>query len=160
MADVKYAVVTRARMRSESVGVDRIAVKIEKDLENGCIVKVGSLVGGEREVYSTSVPAADTAVENIAILTSPEVVADERKKNKSDFINPSGIPATADKLYPGDIFGLTAEGFDGDPVVGSVVELQADYKLKVEAAPTGSSTVVGKIVDVYNNEYGVRVGEE
>ena len=115
------------------------------------------VVAGEREVFATSAPEADTTIDEIAILTSPEVVADERKKNLSDFVNPVTKPATADYLVKRDIFSLTAEGFDGTPTVGNIVELQnGSYKLNAVASATGA-TVVGKIVDFVNGKYAVKV---
>ena len=155
MAD-KYAVITREKMASEFDGTLRIAVKINEELQNGSVVVVGDLVDGEREVFATTAPKADTAIDTIAILTSPEVVADERKKNLSDFVNPVEKPATADILIKRDIFSLTAEGFAGTPAVGNTVELQEGYKLNAVSAPTGA-TVVGKIIDFVNGKYAVRV---
>ena len=156
MAD-KYAVITREKMASEFDGTLRVAVKINEELQNGSVVVVGDLVAGEREVFATSAPEADTTIDEIAILTSPEVVADERKKNLSDFVNPVTKPATADYLVKRDIFSLTAEGFDGTPAVGNVVELQAgSYKFNAVASATGA-TVVGKIVDFVNGKYAVKV---
>lgn len=156
MAD-KYAVITRERMTSEYDGTKRIAVKIAEDLQNGSVVVVGGLVDGEREAYSTSKPALDTAVSAIAILTSPEVCADERKKNLSDFTNPKEKLATADLLCSRDIFSLTAEGFDGTPAKDAIVELQASYKLKAVSTATSGATAVGKIIDYMNGKYAVQV---
>ena len=152
----KYAVITREKMVSEYDGTKRIAVKIDEELQNGSVVVVGDLVAGEREVFATSAPEADTTIDEIAILTSPEVVADERKKNLSDFVNPTTKPATGDYICKKDIFSLTAEGFDGEPKKGAIVELQAGYKLKAVDAATEGSTVVGKIIDFVNGKYAVQ----
>lgn len=152
-------VITRERMASEFDGTKRVALKINEELQNGSVVVVGDLVVGEREVFATSKPAVDTAISKIAILTSPEVDADERKKNLSDFINPVGVPATGDYLTAKDIFSVTAEGLDGTPVVGDVVELQASYKLKVVTTATVGSTVVGKIIDFVNGKYAIKVND-
>ncbi|WP_099467747.1 hypothetical protein [Konateibacter massiliensis] len=157
MAD--YAVITREKMASEYDGTKRVSLKINEDLQNGSVVVVGDLVSGKREVFATTKPTASTALTDIAILTTPEVDADERKKNLSDFINKADIllPATGDYLTAKDIFSLTAEGFDGTPAVGKIVELQAGYKLKVVATATAGSTVIGKIVDFTNGKYAVKV---
>lgn len=152
----KYAVITREKMVSEYDGTKRIAVKIDEELQNGSVVVVGDLVDGEREIYATSKPAANTDINDIVILTSPEVDADERKKSLSDFVNPTTKPATGDYICKNDIFSLTAEGFDGEPKKGAIVELQAGYKLKAVASATEGSTVVGKIIDFVNGKYAVQ----
>lgn len=157
MAD--YAVITREKMASEYDGTKRVSLKINEDLQNGSVVVVGDLVSGKREVFATTKPTATTKLTDIAILTTPEVDADERKKNLSDFTNKAAslLPATGDYLTARDIFSLTAEGFDGTPAVGNIVELQADYKLKVVSSATAGSTSVGKIVDFANGKYAVKV---
>ena len=154
-----YAVITREKMASEFDGTKRVSLKINEDLQNGSVVVVGDLVTGKREVYETSKPSVDTKLTDIAILTTPEVDPDERKKNLSDFVNKKDAlqPATGDYLTAKDIFSLTAEGFDGTPAVGNTVELQASYKLNAVATATSGSTVVGKIVDYVNGEYAVKV---
>lgn len=154
-----YAVITRERMTSEFDGTKRISVKIgTSDLQNGSVLVVGDLIPGEREIYSTSTPAANTELKKIVILTTPEVEDDERKKNLSDFVNKAGsTQCTADYLCPNDIFSLTAEGFDGTPAKDMIVELQAGTKLKVVSNLTSSSTKVGKIIDVKNGKYAVKV---
>ncbi|GLB26600.1 hypothetical protein LXJ15735_28410 [Lacrimispora xylanolytica] len=157
MAD--YAVITREKMASEYDGTKRVSLKINEDLQNGSVVVVGDLVSGKREVFATTKPTASTKLTDIAILTTPEVIADERKKNLSDFTNKAAslLPATGDYLTAKDIFSLTAEGFDGTPAVGNIVELQADYKLKVVSSATAGSTSIGKIVDFANGKYAVKV---
>lgn len=157
-----YCVVTREKMTSEWDGSKRLSVKyrpsgVDAAIENGNLVVVGDLIDGEREVYAASTPAVDTVIGKIALITTPEVVADERKKNISDFRNEAGDVCTADRLFSGDIFSLTAEGFEGTPEKGKLVELQAGTKLKVVATITSGSTAVGKIIDVVNGKYAVQV---
>lgn len=157
-----YTVVTREKMTTEWDGSKRISLKyrpsgVDKEIENGMVVVVGDLIDGEREVYAGSTPTAATAVSKLALITTPEVMADERKKNISDFINKAGDVCTADKLFSGDIFSLTADGFDGTPAKGSIVELQAGVKLKAVSTATTGSTTVGKIIDIVNGKYAVQV---
>ena len=157
-----YSVVTREKMTSEWDGSKRISVKyrpsgVDAAIENGNVVVVGDLIDGEREVYSASTPAVDTEVAKLALITTPEVLADERKKNIADFRNEPGDVSTADLLFSRDIFSLTAEGFAGTPVRGGIVELQAGTKLKVVSTATSGSTVIGKIIDVVNGKYAVQV---
>lgn len=157
-----YSVVTREKMTSEWDGSKRISVKyrpsgVDAAIENGNVVVVGDLIDGEREVYSASAPTVDTEVAKLALITTPEVLADERKKNIADFRNEAGDVCTADLLFSRDIFSLTAEGFSGTPVKGGIVELQVGTKLKVVSTATSGSTVVGKIIDVVNGKYAVQV---
>lgn len=157
-----YCVVTRERMTSEWDGSKRISLKyrpsgVDAAIENGMVVVVGNLISGEREVYASDTPAVDTALAKLALITTPEVLADERLKNISDFRNEAGDVCTGDLLFSKDVFSLTAEGFEGTPAVGNIVELQAGVKLKTVASATAGSTVVGKIIDYTNGKYAVQV---
>lgn len=158
----KYPVITREAMASEYNGVLRKSAKylpsgVETAISNGNVVVLGSLISGEREMYTATTPTVDTALSAIAIVTTPEVIADERLKNLSDFTNEAGAELTVDKLTSGDVFSLTSEGFSGTPAVGKVVELQAGVVLKVVDVLTVGSTKVGDIVDFVNNKYAVKV---
>lgn len=122
-------------------------------IENGNVVKLGALETGSREVYTGTVPAANTAIGEIALIASPEVMYDERKKNLDEFINEAGKISRGYRLHSGDIFSVTKAALAGaaTPAVGDVVELKADTKLNVKAAATGAtdgSTVVGTIIDI------------
>lgn len=158
-----YTVVTREKMTSEFDGTKRISAKylpsgVATAIENGNFVVIGDLVSGEREVFTATTPTATTAITVVGIVTTPEVDADERNKNYSDFINAAGTIITVDKIFAGDIFSLTAEGFDGTPAVGKIVELKAGTKLNAVTTLTSGSTKVGKIVDFVNGKYAVLVG--
>lgn len=158
----KYAVVTRERMTTEWDGSKRLSAKylpsdVETAIENGNVVKLEGLVTGEREIYKAVTPAVDTELKAIGLVTTPEVVADERKKNLEDFRNEAGEEITVDKLFSGDVFSITAEGFDGTPAVGAIVELKAGVKLNAVEELTSGSTQVGTIIDFVNNKYAVEV---
>ena len=157
-----YCVVTRESMQSEDIANLRKSFKyqpssVDTAIENGNLVKIGGLIDGEREVYTSTTPAADTALSDLLLVTTPEVLADERKKNLSDFRNEAGDICTGDKLKSGDIFSLTVEGFDGTPAKGKIVELTAGTKLKVVTTLTSGSTQVGTIIDVANDKYAIQV---
>lgn len=132
-------------------------------VENGNVLKIGKLVSGERNSYTYATPSANTALTSIAILTSPELMSDERKKNLNEFINEVGVTSRAFMLEKGDVFSVTAEGLTGtDIAVDDIVELQADTKLKVVALATGltsGSTKVGTIVGIEGDYYRIRVGD-
>lgn len=133
-------------------------------IENGNVLKLGALMAidatagiYEREIYVGADPAANTALADIVLIASPEVMYDERKRNLDEFINEAGKACRGYRLHSGDIFSVTKAALDGaaSPAIGDVVELKAGTKLNVVAAATGAtsgSTVVGKVaaIDVTN----------
>lgn len=163
-----YAIVKREAMASENVANLRKSFKylpsgVATAVENGNVVKATSVISGERELLEGSTPLVDTALKDILLVTTPEVMADERKKNLDEFINEAGAIATGDRLISGDIFTVTADAFTAAAatvVVGDVVELAASTKLKVVAAATGltsGSTQVGTIYDINGDDYAIKV---
>jgi predicted transcriptional regulator of viral defense system len=157
-----YSVVTRERMTSESVSAARLSEKYLPSgtataIENGNVVVIGSLVSGEREVYTATTPTATTSLSAIGLVTTPEVIADERKKNLDEFRNEAGDIITVDKLFSGDVFSVTADGLTGTKAVGDIVELQAGTKLNTATTLTASSTKVGTLIDIANGNYAIQV---
>ena len=75
----------------------------------------------------------------------------------AEFRNEAGSIARGYRLVSGDIYGLTAECFEGTPAKGNVVELMAGTKLKTAVSATEGSTVVGKIVDVEGKYFVVEI---
>jgi len=122
-------------------------------IENGNVALLDGLETGSREVYKGVTPAANSALKDIVLIATPELLYDERKRNLTDFRNEAGVIARGYHLHTGDIFSVTKDALDGatNPAVGDVVELKAGTKLNVVAAATGAtsgSTVVGKIIDI------------
>ena len=120
----------------------------EKEIENGCVLKLGGLMDGEREVHSASNVAATDKLSDIVLVASPEVMYDERKKNLDEFINEAGVIVRGYKLHEGDDFGLTIDAIStslSKISVNNVVELAAGTKLSVVSAASSGSTVVGHI---------------
>lgn len=157
-----YGVVTRERMQTEWDGSKRISAKYLPSgtataIENGNVVVIGGLVNGERELYTATTPTATSALGAIGLVTTPEVMADERKKNLDEFRNEAGDVITVDKLFPGDIFSVTADALEGTLTKGYVVELKAGTKLNVVATLTASSTKVGTLIDIANGKYAIQV---
>ncbi len=165
MADKVYAVITREAMASEYDGTKRKSAKFYNgsdapaEIENGMVVKIAGTIAGEREVLKVVAPEGTEDVADLWIVTTPEVDADERKKNLSDFINKAGQPITIDKLMPNDIFSLTAEGLDGTAVAGHKVGLASagGVKLAVAASESGMGTVIGTVLDITNAKVGIMV---
>jgi hypothetical protein len=156
-----YAVINTDSMSATKDASKHVHFRITNTaLENGSVVKIGSLVTGERQLYTYSTPEVSTPLTSIAILVTPELVADERKKALSDFRNEVGDEALGFMLEKGDVFTITAEGLTGTSIaVGNVVELQADTKLKVVATATSGSTKVGSVIAIENGKYRIRVGD-
>ena len=102
MADKVYAVITREAMASEYDGTKRKSAKFYNgsdapaEIENGMVVKIAGTIPGEREVLKVVAPTGSEDVADLWIVTTPEVVADERKKNISDFVNEAGQIITID----------------------------------------------------------------
>lgn len=167
MAEIKHAVVRTDKLYGTDVGVNLVSAKYmgtgttATDIDNGNVLKVGDLitytkdgvvVGAEREVRIATTPAANTALNEIILVATPEVMYDERKKNLHEFYNEAGRIIRGFFLHEHDLFGVTAEGLNiasgATPAVGWAVELMAGTKLNVVASATNGSTQVGKIAAI------------
>lgn len=147
----KHAVVRTDLMDGTDVRGQLVSVKYmgadgatPTEIDNGNVLKVESLIDGEREVYAGVTPAADTAITDIVLVASVEVMYDERKKNLDEYVNEENKICRGYRLHHGNIFSVTAEALTGTPEKGSAVTLDAGTKLAVG----GSGTAVGKIIDV------------
>lgn len=120
---------------------------VETAITNGSIVKLAGLMTGEREVYKAVAPAADTPIEELALVASVELNYDERKTGYDDYTNePGGVALRGYRLTKNSAFGITADGLAATtPAVGNIVEAQADTKPKVVSTLTSGSTKIGKI---------------
>lgn len=154
-----YAVVRTDKMFGTDVRSGLVSVKYMGSgstataIENGNVVKLSGLVANEREVYKGVTPAANTPLNEIAFIASPEIMYPAEKKQLDEFRNEAGEICRGYKLHSGDIFSVTAEalaGVSGSTAVGHVVELQAGTKLKVATSATSGSTTVGKIIEIAN----------
>lgn len=122
----------------------------EAAIKNGCVVLIGDLLDGQREVHKATAPAATSPLTHIGLVAAPELMYDERKRNFTEFINEAGENVRVYILHVRDIFSVTAEALDAAAAIakGNLVELQAGTKLKVVATATDKSTQVGKIIDI------------
>lgn len=158
MAEIMHAVVRTDKLYGTDVGVNLVSAKYmgtgttETAIDNGNVLKVGDLMEGEREVRIATTPAANTALKDIILVATPEVMYDERKKNLHEFYNEAGRIIRGYFLHEHDYFGVTADGLEiasgATPAVGWAVELMAGTKLKVVATATSGSTQVGKIAAI------------
>lgn len=152
---VKHAVAGSSRLTATYAygGHGPIDIKITKDLDNGSIVGKGDVITGQ--VYAMAAPTSlsgkilpekaangnyyvevSAASNAYLVLTAPTTYHDftEQMKAESTFYNANGDVVRAYPLFPGDIFELSAEGFDGDPTVGASVTVDTSkYQVKISA---------------------------
>lgn len=152
----KYAVVRTDLMYATDVRSGLVSTKYmgadgatATEIENGSVLKVKTLMEGEREIYVGEEVAANDKLENIVLIAAPEVMYDERKKNIDEFINEAGKAVRGYRFHNGDIFSVTKEALVGveSPAVGNIVELTEGTKLNVVESATGA-TVLGKIIEI------------
>lgn len=115
-------------------------------IDNGNILKAGALMKGEREILVGTDVAADTPLDDIVLIATPEVMYDERKRNLEDYENEAGKVCRGYRLRPGDVFSVTKEAFSTEPGENKFVDLAAGTKLK----PSGSAgnETIGDIIAV------------
>ncbi len=158
-----YACVRTDNMSGTVEGKNLVSLKYNGDIENGSVVKVGDYIDGEREVRSATAPAKDTAIRDIALIASPEVIKDKTYHSIANFINENGAICRGYRLTSGDIFSLTKDGFAGGASlkVGALVELNGTAKFNAVDAASGTDeaavTVVGKIVLIEDDWYVIEV---
>lgn len=154
---MSFAIVRTDRMHGTYNAADLVSVKYQessenKAIENGRVVLLGALDTTHREVFIGGKPAVDSDIGAIALIATPELMVDERKKNLNEFRNEAGEIARGYRLRSGDIFSVTAEALtpiNGTaPTAGQVVELQADTKLKLVVSSTTGSTQIGTVLGV------------
>lgn len=143
---------------------DLVSVKyqessVDKEIENGCVVLVGELIAGEREVRVATTPAKDAKIDNLAIIGSEEVIREKTKYSKDEFINAVGDVARGYRLNKAhQIFSVTAAALTGTVAKGNVVELDGSNKLAVVSSATSGNTSVGKVVDIEGEWIVIEVG--
>lgn len=125
-------------------------------IENGNIVKLDSLITGQRDLWKVVAPGGITAA-NLYLVASPELIYDETTKAGqalSEFKNAAGANITLVPLEVGDTFSIsdaciTPINDDDDiPAVGSYVTPSASGTKWTEIAANSLNTEVfrGKIV--------------
>lgn len=124
-------------------------------IDNGHVVKIGDLIEGERDLRVYTAPAANTAIDQIGIIASPERFYDGLTHGAKDYENPEGHNLRTyllNCMTSSSCFTVTADGFEiaagATPEKGWTAELQADTKMKLVATATAGATVIGKVIDV------------
>lgn len=134
-------------------GSKALSFQATSDIENGFLIAKGTLVTGEKEIYTAVIPTDTTEVYLVA---NPAWSYDDNKatdQNEDNFINKSGIAFRGRQLKKDNKFKVYNTGItpiDGStPIaVGQYVTIDGTtYKPKaVTAIPT--SAFIGQIVDV------------
>jgi hypothetical protein len=132
-------------------------------IDNGSIVKLDSLISGERDLWKVVAPGAITAG-NLYIVGTPEIIYDENLKSSGaldKFQNAAGANITLIPLEVGDTFSISDECItpindaDDIPSVNSYVTPSASGVLWTEIAENSLNTEVfrGKIIarELYKN---------
>lgn len=138
-----YTVIRTDLMSGTDVRTDLFSIKVfdgeDKPIavENGTIVKLVELMDGEREIYKAVLASASDDLKDCAVVATPEVFYDERKRNLDEFINEAGRTARAYALMDRGVFSVTKEGFvDATaPAKGDSIGIGADGK--IDAAGSG-----------------------
>lgn len=149
----KHAVAGSSRLAATTAtGGDGIVdIKITKDLDNGCIIGKGAFVAGQVYAMTSPTTFTGTVIDKAAngswyvevatasnaylVLTVPVTYYDYTKqmRDENTFYNKNGDIVRAYKLVPGDIFELSAEGFDGTPALAASVSFDATtYQVEVQ----------------------------
>lgn len=141
----KYTVIRTDNMSGTDQRADLLSVRVydaageQIAVENGAIVKIGSLEDSEREIYKATLATSADAIDDCAILAGVEVMYDERKKNLDEYINEAGKAVRAYVPRNRNFFSVTAEGFVGGtvPAVDAEVGIGADGKIDTSGTGLG-----------------------
>ena len=149
----KHAVAGSTRLAATlAVGGLGIAdIKISKNLDNGTIIGKGALVAGEVYAMAAATSFAGKIIDKAAngnwyvevttasnaylVLSVPETPYDFTKAmaDESTFYNAKDSVVRAYKLQVGDVFELSAEGFDGTPAKDATVAVDSTtYQVEVQ----------------------------
>ena len=125
-------------------------IKISTDLDNGSIIGRGALVAGE--VYAMTAATTfegkiidkasngnwyvevNSAENAYLVLKVPTTYIDytTSMRDEATFYNANGDIVRAYPLFKGDVFELSAEGFDGTPAKDATVGVNATYQVAIQ----------------------------
>lgn len=112
-------------------------------LKNGHFVQLGALVSAETELYNAKLATTDADLAKEFLLhATPEVMADPRLAGLKNFQVEIGDEGRAYHLVKGDVITLTADLFEGTPVVGKYAVPQIGSVL-LEASNDGKTLGTG-----------------
>ena len=144
----KHAVAESTKLKATQIG-NIWNIKATNDIDNGCIVKRGDYVAPEYYAEAAATEFTGKIIEKAAngnfrvevtavgelegLVLSVPLIYEEyttRMQEESNFYNAKGDLLRVYQLYVGDVFTLSAEGFDGTPEVGKTVSV-VSKKVKV-----------------------------
>lgn len=143
----KHAVAGSAKLKATTAG-HIYNIKIEEDLDNGSIVAKGDYVKAEVYKAKDSTGFSGKILEKAAngnwyvevvepgdalLLLNVPLIYEEYStsmQHESNYYNANGDIVRAYELYKGDIFELSAEGFDGEPAANTAVTVD-NKKVKI-----------------------------
>jgi len=146
----KHTVATSTELEATRGGAHIYDIVISQDMDNGTIVGKGAYDGNMHYAMASSTAFTGkiirkeangiyqvqvlTATNAILLLQPPVIPEGYNKLTNSEYLfyNASGDIVRGYELMPGDVFGITAEGFTGTPAVGKNVSVSS-YKLAVAA---------------------------
>lgn len=136
----KHAVAGSSKLKATVAG-HIYSVKIDEDLDNGSILAKDAWIAPEYYSAKDSTGFAGVIVEQAAngnwyvevtepgdallVLQVPMIYEEytTQCQHESNFYNEAGDIVRCYELVKGDIFELSAEGFNGDPVKGATVSV-------------------------------------
>jgi len=154
-----YACVRTDNMSGTRVEKDLVSLKINSDIENGTILKVGALVTGERELRVATVPAVGDALADLALAATPEVIKDKEHYAINEFINKANEPIRGYRLTSKSVFAVTKEAFAAgqNPALTNIVEVNGSGKMIAVAEATSGSTKIGNVIAIEDGWYVIEI---
>ena len=144
----KHAVAESTKLKATQIG-NIWNIEAKADIDNGTIVKRGDYVAPEYYAEAAATEFTGKIIEKAAngnfrvevtavgelegLVLSVPLIYEEyttRMQEESNFYNAKGDLLRVYQLYVGDVFTLSAEGFDGTPEVGKTVSV-VSKKVKV-----------------------------
>ena len=148
--DTKHAVAESTKLKATQIG-NIWNIEATEAIDNGRIVKKGKYLRPEVYQEDTATTFAGKIIEKAAngayrvevtaigegeglVLSVPLIYEEYTTKmqEESNFFNAKGDILRVYELYVGDVFTLSADGFDGVPEVNKTVSV-SDKKVKVGA---------------------------
>lgn len=147
----KHAVAGASKLLATNYGGHIYNVTLSSDTDNGNIIKRGDWISFDNYAEDTATTfngvirqqaangnwyvevLEDMGFDALLVYNVPVIEEDFNNKFKaeSNYFVAKGEVARAHQLYKGDIFEVSAEGFDGDPEVGATITSISDKKLVV-----------------------------
>lgn len=142
----KYCVIRTDLMSGTDQRADLVSLRFYDadgnvaEVENGVIAKLEGYEEGQREVMKAVAAAADSDLNECAIIAGVEVMHDERKRDLSEYINEAGKIVRGYIPRSRNMFSVTAEGFVNGAVPSVGAEVGIGEGGKIDAAGSGLGT--------------------